>query len=116
MISFSDVIFFCTSSLSILFFFFVLLGIWCTPFGRIMPFPFALKKKSYVNAYRYKFHKNKRKEQKFKGTVQQYGNMSSSAPAMGRAAVCSVWCHEVQACLVISCVVSCHCMALQTWS
>ena len=48
MISFSDVIFFCTSSLSILFFFFVLLGIWCTPFGRIMPFLFALKKKKVM--------------------------------------------------------------------
>lgn len=82
----------------------------------LCPFSLHLKKKSYVNAYRYWFHENKRKEQKFKGTVQQYGNMSSSAPAMGRAAVCSVWCHEVQACLVISCVVSCHCMALQTWS
>ena len=45
MTSFSDVIFFCTSSLSILLFFFVLLGIRCTPFGRIMPFLFALNKK-----------------------------------------------------------------------
>ena len=90
MISFSDVIFFCTSSLSILLFFFVLLGIRCTPFGRITPFLFALKKKKVMLMCIAMFHENKRKEQKFKGTVQQYGNMSSSAPAMGRA--CCVFC------------------------
>lgn len=97
MISFSGVIFFCTSSLSIFFFFFVLLGVRCTPFGRITLL-FALKK-SYVNAYRYKFNENNRKEQKFKGTVQQYGNMSSSAPAMGRA--CCVFWFGVMRCRLV---------------